>query len=47
MTDFISKCEQIRSVLRILSHALNKSLMENFTFSTKCFENFIENRKKT
>ena len=30
--DFFSKCEQIRSFLRIWSHLLKKSLMENFTF---------------
>ena len=27
--DFFSKCNQIRSFLRIWSHLLNKSLMEN------------------
>ena len=30
--DFLSKCEQIRSFLRIWSHLLKKSLMENFIF---------------
>ena len=30
--DFISKCDQIRSLLRIWSHLLKKSLMGNFTF---------------
>ena len=30
--DFFSKCEQIRSKLRIWSHLLKKSLMENFIF---------------
>ena len=30
--DFFSKCDQIRSFLRILSHLLKKSLMENFIF---------------
>ena len=30
--DFSSKCDQIRRKLRILSHLLNKSLMENFIF---------------
>ena len=30
--DFFSKCDQIRSFLRICSHLLKKSLMENFTF---------------
>ena len=30
--DFFSKCDQIRSFLRIWSHWLKKSLMENFIF---------------
>ena len=30
--DFFSKCDQIRSFLRIWSHLLKKPLMENFTF---------------
>ena len=30
--DFFSKCEQIRRKLRICSHLLKKSLMENFVF---------------
>ena len=30
--DFFSKCDQIRRKLRIWSHLLKKSLMENFTF---------------
>ena len=30
--DFSSKCVQIRSFLRIWSHLLKKSLMENFIF---------------
>ena len=30
--DFFSKCDQIRIFLRICSHLLKKSLMENFTF---------------
>ena len=29
---FFSKCDEIRSFLRILSHLLKKSLMENFIF---------------
>ena len=28
--DFFSKCDQIRSFLRVWSHLLKKSLMENF-----------------
>ena len=30
--DFFSKCDQIRRKLRIWSHLLQKSLMENFIF---------------
>ena len=30
--DFFSKCDQIRSKMRIWSHLLKKSLMENFIF---------------
>ena len=30
--DFYGKCDQIRSFLRIWSHLLHKSLMENFIF---------------
>ena len=30
--DFFSKCDQIRRKLRIWSHLLKKSLMENFVF---------------
>ena len=32
--DFSSKCDQIRRKLRIWSHLLEKSLMENFIFCT-------------
>ena len=32
INDFFSKCDQIRSFLRIWSHFLKKSLMENFIF---------------
>ena len=32
MKDFFSKCDQIRRKLRIWSHLLKKSLMENFLF---------------
>ena len=34
--DFFSKCDQIRSFLRIWSHLQNKSLMENFSFLVQC-----------
>ena len=30
--NFVCKCDQIQSFLRILSHLLKKSLMENFIF---------------
>ena len=30
ITDFFSKCDQIRRKLRICSHLLKKSVMENF-----------------
>ena len=30
--DFSTKCDQIRSFLRVWSHSLGKSLMENFIF---------------
>ena len=30
--DFFSKCDQIHSFLRIWSHVLKKSLIENFIF---------------
>ena len=30
--DFFGKCDQIRSFLRIWSHLLNKSLIENLIF---------------
>ena len=32
--DFFSKCDQIRSFLRIWSHLLKKCSMENFIFCT-------------
>ena len=31
---FLSKCDQIRRKLRVLSHLLNKSVMENFLLNT-------------
>ena len=34
--DFFSKCDHIRSFLRIWSHLLKKSLMENFIFCAVC-----------
>ena len=35
--DFFRKCDQIRSFLRIWSHLLKKSLMENFIFGAVSF----------
>ena len=32
ITDFFSKCDHIHSFLRIWSHLLKKSVMENFIF---------------
>ena len=32
ITDFFSKCDQIRSLLQIWSHLLKKSVMEKFIF---------------
>ena len=37
-TDFFNKCDQIRSFLRILSHLLKKSIMENFNFCAVFFK---------
>ena len=39
MKDFFRKCDQIRRKLRIWSHLLNKSLMENFIFFVQCAHN--------
>ena len=36
--DLSSKCDQIRSFMRIWSHLLEKSLMENFIFCAVLFE---------
>ena len=43
--DFFSKCYEIRSFLRIWSHLLKKSLMENFIFCAMLHNKYI-NRKK-
>ena len=40
--DFFSKCEQIRSFLRIWSHLLKKSIMENFIFCSDVFKKHIQ-----
>ena len=34
--DFFSKCDQIRSFLRIWSYLMKKTLMENFIFRAVC-----------
>ena len=36
--DFSSKCDQIRRKVRIWSHLLKKSLMQNFIFCEVLFE---------
>ena len=42
--DFFSKCDQILKKLRVWSHLLKKSLMENFIFF--CSVTFNPNRDK-
>ena len=37
--DFFSKCDQIRSYLRICSHLLKKPLMKNFIFRAVILQN--------
>ena len=39
--DFFSKCDQIRGKLRIWSHLLKKSLMEDFIFCARNTNNFL------
>ena len=39
--DFFSKCDQIHSLLRIWSHLLKKSLMENFIFCAVVFRHIL------
>ena len=41
--DFFSKCDQIRRKLRIWSHLLKNSLMENFIFCAKFAIAFFQN----
>ena len=43
MKDFFSKCDQIPKKLRIWSHLVKKSLMENVIFCVVKF--FIENER--
>ena len=40
--DFFSRCYQIRRKLRIWSHFLKKSLMENFAFLCSMFKKYIQ-----
>ena len=44
--DFFSKCDQIRSFLRIWSHLLKKSLMENFIFCAVTVNDFLDFNKR-
>ena len=39
--NFFSKCDQIRSFLRIWSHLLKKSLMANFSFLCIVRKNYV------
>ena len=41
MKDFLSKCDQIRRKLRIWSHLLKKSLIENFIFCAVIMKSFL------
>ena len=41
--DFFSKCDQICSFLRIWSHLMKKSLMENFIFcAVQMYNHFVK-----
>ena len=40
--DFFSKCDQIRRKLRIWSHLLKKSGMENFSFCAVCKDKIFD-----
>ena len=42
ISNFCSKCDQIRKKLRIWSHLLKKSLMENFTFCVVLSTHLVE-----
>ena len=43
---YFSKCDQIRTFLRIWSHLLKKSLMENFIFCAMCQINTFKEFKE-
>ena len=44
--DFFSKCDRIRSFLRIWLHLLKKSVMENFIFCAMSHQNTINEKPK-
>ena len=44
--DFFSKCDEIRSFLRIWSHLLKKSIIENFIFWAVTGINLKSQKKK-
>ena len=44
--DLFSKCDQIHRKLRIWSHLLEKSLMENFIFCAVVFRKTIPDQRK-
>ena len=41
ITDFVSKCDQIRRKLRIWTHILEKSVMENFIFCAVIHSSYL------
>ena len=41
--DFFSKCDQVRNFLRIWSHLLKKSLMENLIFCVVYWGKRVQN----
>ena len=45
--DFLSKCDQIRRKLRIWSHIMKKSLMENFIFCAVIFFDYVSKGLQT
>ena len=47
ITDFLSKCDQTCSLLRIWSHLLKKPLMENFIFCAVRINQSIESNNQS
>ena len=47
ITDFLSKCDQTCSLLRIWSHLLKKPLMENFSFCAVRINQSIESNNQS